>query len=74
VEALTPSERRVAELAAEGLGNRAAAEQLFVTIKTVEVHLTSVYRRVGITDRNQTHALLDASVSAQPCWQSPRTE
>ena len=39
VEALTPAERRVAQLAAEGLTNRQIAETLWVTLKTVEVHL-----------------------------------
>ena len=39
-EALTPSERRVADLAAEGSTNRDIAQALFVTPKTVEVHLT----------------------------------
>jgi DNA-binding NarL/FixJ family response regulator len=48
---LTPSERRVAELAAEGSSNRDIAQTLYVTPKTVEVHLTSVYRKLGITSR-----------------------
>jgi DNA-binding CsgD family transcriptional regulator len=52
-EALTPSERRVAELAAEGHSNRDIAQQLFVTIKTVEVHLSNTYRKLGITRRDQ---------------------
>ncbi|MFE4582393.1 helix-turn-helix transcriptional regulator [Streptomyces chartreusis] len=50
-EALTPSERRVAELASSGMTNRDIAQRLFVTIKTVEVHLTSVYRKLGISRR-----------------------
>jgi len=49
--ALTPSERRVAELAAGGLTNRDIAQQLFVTPKTVEVHLSAVYRKLGIASR-----------------------
>ena len=44
---LTPSERRVAELAADGSSNRDIAQTLYVTPKTVEVHLTSVYRKLG---------------------------
>jgi DNA-binding CsgD family transcriptional regulator len=48
---LTPSERRVAELAAAGHSNRDIAQALFVTPKTVEVHLTSVYRKLGVTTR-----------------------
>jgi DNA-binding CsgD family transcriptional regulator len=50
-ESLTPSERRVAELAAAGRSNRDVAQTLFVTPKTVEVHLTSVYRKLGISAR-----------------------
>jgi DNA-binding CsgD family transcriptional regulator len=49
--ALTPSERRIAELAAGGLTNRDIAQQLFVTPKTVEVHLSAVYRKLGIASR-----------------------
>ena len=49
--ALTPSERRIAALAADGLTNRDIAQQLFVTPKTVEVHLSAVYRKLGIASR-----------------------
>lgn len=49
--ALTESERRVAELAARGHSNREIAQQLFVATKTVEVHLSNVYRKAGITRR-----------------------
>jgi DNA-binding CsgD family transcriptional regulator len=52
-EALTPSERRVAGLAADGLTNRQIAQELFITVKTVEVHLSAAYRKLGITRRNQ---------------------
>jgi DNA-binding CsgD family transcriptional regulator len=51
VEALSPSERRVARLAAEGQTNRDIAQALFVTTKTVEVHLSACYRKLGITSR-----------------------
>jgi DNA-binding NarL/FixJ family response regulator len=50
-ESLTPSERRIAELAAAGHSNRDIAQTLYVTPKTVEVHLTSVYRKLGISTR-----------------------
>ena len=53
VESLTPSERRVAELAAQGPTNREIAQALFVTQRTVEVHLTSVFRKLGIGSRSQ---------------------
>ncbi len=52
--ALTPSERRVADLAAGGRTNREIAQELFVTPKTVEVHLSAAYRKLGIASR---HAL-----------------
>lgn len=47
-EALTPSERRVTRMAAEGLTNREIAESLFVTVRTVEFHLRSAYRKLRI--------------------------
>ena len=50
-DALTPSERRVAELAAAGHSNRNIAQALFITTNTVEVHLTRTYRKLGITGR-----------------------
>jgi DNA-binding CsgD family transcriptional regulator len=64
VESLTPSERRVAELAAEGPTNREIAQALFVTSKTVEVHLSSVYRKLGISSRSQLSAALAEPVGA----------
>jgi DNA-binding NarL/FixJ family response regulator len=53
VASLTPSERRVAEMAAQGPTNREIAQALFVTQRTVEVHLTSIYRKLAITSRSQ---------------------
>lgn len=50
-EALTPSERRTAEMAAEGLTNREIAEALWVTRKTVEHHLGHAYGKLGISSR-----------------------
>ena len=50
-EALTASERRVADLAAEGLTNREIAQALFVTPRTVEGHLTQVYRKLDVRGR-----------------------
>ena len=53
VESLTPSELRVARLAAGGMGNREIAQELFVSVKTVESHLGSVYRKLDITSRRK---------------------
>ena len=58
VESLTPSERRVAEMAADGPTNREIAQALFVTQRTVEVHLTSIYRKLAISSRSQLAAAL----------------
>ena len=63
--ALTPSERRVAELAAGGLSNREIAETLWVTQKTVEVHLSHTYAKLGIRTRTQlAEALAPAATAA----------
>jgi DNA-binding CsgD family transcriptional regulator len=58
VASLTPSERRVAEMAAEGPTNREIAQALYVTQRTVEVHLTSIYRKLAISSRSQLAAAL----------------
>jgi DNA-binding CsgD family transcriptional regulator len=49
--ALTPRQRQIVELAAAGKGNRAIAEQLFLSIKTVETHLAAGYRKLGVSTR-----------------------
>jgi DNA-binding CsgD family transcriptional regulator len=62
VLALTASERRVADLAAAGQTNRDIAQTLYVTPKTVEVHLSSAYRKLGIGSRRELgRALADAT-------------
>ncbi len=58
--ALTPGERRVAELAADGLTNREIAQRLFVTEKTVETHLSATYRKLGLRTRRQLGRALAA--------------
>jgi DNA-binding CsgD family transcriptional regulator len=53
LSALTPSERRVAEMAAAGMTNRSIAEALFVTVKAVEYHLGNAYRKLDIGSRKE---------------------
>jgi DNA-binding CsgD family transcriptional regulator len=72
VEALTPSERRVAELAAAGSSNREIAQTLFVTQKTVEVHLTHAYRKLDIRSRAQLGRALARDPSAVPTVSATR--
>jgi len=60
VEALTPSERRVAGMAADELTNREIAQALFVTPKTVEVHLSNAYRKLEIRSRRELAGALAA--------------
>src|SRR5262245_39679185 len=58
LDALTTSERRVGQLAAEGMSNKEIAQTLFVTIKTVEVHLSHAYRKLEISSRAQLERAL----------------
>jgi DNA-binding CsgD family transcriptional regulator len=53
VASLTPSELRVARMAAEGMENREIAQRLFLSVKTVETHLGHVYRKLGISSRKE---------------------
>ena len=48
---LTPSEHQVASLAVRGLQNREIAQRLFMSPKTVEAHLTRIYRKLGVRTR-----------------------
>ena len=53
MDALTPSEERVARLAAAGRTNRDIAQELFITLATVETHLTRSYRKLGVPGREE---------------------
>ena len=53
LDALTPSELRVARLAAEGRSNREIAYELYVTLKAIEGHLARAYAKLGIEGRSQ---------------------
>jgi DNA-binding CsgD family transcriptional regulator len=52
IDELSDAERRVAALAAQGHTNQQIARQLFITVSTVEQHLTRVYRKLGINRRS----------------------
>jgi DNA-binding CsgD family transcriptional regulator len=58
IDSLTPSERRVAALAAEGHTNREIAQSLFLSIKTVEGHLSNAYRKLDVSSRRELSAVL----------------
>jgi len=62
--ALTASERRVARMAAEGLTNRAIAQALFVTEKTIEWHLSQAYRKLNISSRSELPRALGSAGEA----------
>ncbi|MBL8928079.1 MAG: AAA family ATPase [Pseudonocardia sp.] len=59
VDALTASERRTAEMAAQGLTNREIGQALFVTARTVEGHLTAVFRKLDVASRDQLPSVLE---------------
>ncbi len=52
VDSLTPAEHQVAMLAARGQSNREIAQQLYVTRRTVETHLTHVFQKLDIASRD----------------------
>lgn len=56
-DALTPSEARIVRMAAGGMGNRDIAQALFLTVRTVENHLGSAYRKLGIGSREELRRL-----------------
>ena len=65
-EALTPSERRVSELAAEGRRNREIAAELYITVATVETHLRHAFQKLGVSARTQLHAALAEKITGAP--------
>jgi DNA-binding CsgD family transcriptional regulator len=62
VQSLTASERRIANMAAEGLSNPEIAQALFVTRKTVEFHLRGVYRKLDVQSRHHLPAVLSPTL------------
>ena len=62
-DSLTPSERRVVDLVAQGMTNREAAQALFLTEKTIETHLRHTYNKLGIRSRRDLAAALTSELS-----------
>jgi DNA-binding NarL/FixJ family response regulator len=57
---LTPTEITVANLAAEGLTNPVIGERLYISRRTVEAHLSSIYRKLDVTNRTMLVSALAA--------------
>jgi DNA-binding NarL/FixJ family response regulator len=72
VESLTPSQRRVAELAASGMTNREIAQALFLTVKTIESHLAAAYDKLGIRSRRELPVALGQQAQATAYRESAR--
>jgi DNA-binding NarL/FixJ family response regulator len=66
LESLTPSEKRIADLAAQGLSNRQIAQELFVTLKAVEWHLHHVYQKLDIDSRRELPKALGSDSRENP--------
>jgi DNA-binding CsgD family transcriptional regulator len=64
-EELTETERRVAELAAQGRTNKEIASELFMGVSTVEAHLSRVYRKLGVRRAGLSDRLATARVEAE---------
>lgn len=64
ISSLSASEHRVASLAAQGLSNREIAGSLFVTLKTIEFHLSRCYRKLGVQTRRDLSVLFERAETA----------
>jgi DNA-binding CsgD family transcriptional regulator len=66
IEALTPSEMRIVRLAVDGRSNREIAHELYVTVKTIEGHLSRAYTKLGIEGRAQLARIVNAAKTRVP--------
>jgi ATP/maltotriose-dependent transcriptional regulator MalT len=58
LDALTPREQSVAKMVARGLSNKEVASSLFMSVKTVQYHLTRIYRALGVRSRSELAAMV----------------
>jgi DNA-binding CsgD family transcriptional regulator len=58
LDALTPSESRIARMAADGATNKEIAQALFLSVKTIEMHLSHAYRKLDIGSRRELSATM----------------
>ncbi|MHB8295237.1 MAG: helix-turn-helix transcriptional regulator [Acidimicrobiales bacterium] len=65
-QGLTPQERRVAVLALEGLTNPEIAARSYISVKTVETHLSRTYRKLGISSRSEINRALGDNDDGEP--------
>ncbi len=68
---LTPTERRVAELVAQGQKNREVAATMYMSVATVETHLTRVYRKMGVRSRSELTRLVAEGRLGPPDAEAP---
>jgi DNA-binding CsgD family transcriptional regulator len=67
---LSEAERRVAELASMGCTNREVADSLFITVSTVEQHLTRIYRKLNLSGRSDLSVTGSLWAGTGPAWAS----
>ena len=63
-EGLTARELEVARLTVSGLSNQEMAERLYVSVRTIENHLSRIYRKLGVTDRSHPPQILSPERSS----------